>query len=229
MPGTGHKIFPHDLPTPCAPGLWRVVGSLPFPLKRNMFLARLPDDGLLIYSAVALNEAGLAAMERLGRPSVMVVPHPFHIMDAPFYKARYPDLKVVAMPDAQARMGDLKADAMPDQVLPGLGIGFHVVPGLKYAEIALESPVEGGHALLVTDVVGQNEAKTPFLMKILGPPGGAGVARIVRWRQILDRAKVRDFLRERAAAEGLRLLAGCHGGVVTHDCAGWLRLAADSL
>ena len=101
-----HRIFPHSSLEQVAPGLWRVVGTLPFPLKRNMFVYRLGDGTLLLYSVVALDEAGLAALDALGRPSVMVVPHPFHIMDVPFYKARYPDLHVVGQPDAQARLDD---------------------------------------------------------------------------------------------------------------------------
>ncbi len=43
-----HRIFPHGELEPIVPGLWRVVGSLAFPLKRNMFVYRLPDGGLLL-------------------------------------------------------------------------------------------------------------------------------------------------------------------------------------
>jgi hypothetical protein len=224
-----HTLFPHDLPTLVAPGLWRVVGSLAFPLKRNMFVLKLPDGGLLLHSVVAMNDAGLAALEALGRPAIMVVPHPMHVMDAPFYKARYPHLRVVGRADAGARVKGVTFDGTPEQVLPALGIGVHLAAGMKIDEIVLDVPIGDGRGLLFTDLVGQNEGATSFLLKLLGPPGGAGVARIVRFRQIADKGAVRDFLRSRAETPGLRLVAGCHGGVVTHDCAGWLRRAADGL
>lgn len=234
-----HRILPHGLPTECAPGLWRVVGSLPFPLKRNMFIVRLPAGGLLLYSVVAMNDAGFAALEALGRPTVMVVPHPFHVMDAAFYKARYPDIRVVGLPEAGAQLGGVTIDATPEQALPPLGLGFHVAPGLKYPEVVLEVPLdggeggaeggEGGRGLIFTDLVGQNEGKAHFMMRILGAPRGAGVARIVKFRQIADKTLVRSFLRERAETPRLRLVAGCHGGLVTEDCAGWLQRAADGI
>lgn len=177
-----------------------------------------------------MNDAGLAALEALGRPTVMVVPHPFHIMDAPFYKARYPDLRVVGLPDTGARTGALKIDATPAEALPPLGLGFHIPPGMKHQEIVLEVPLpDGGRGLIFTDLVGQSDGRPGLMMKLLGPPGGAGVARIVKFRQVQDKSAVRAFLRERAETPSLRFIAGCHGGVVVEDCAGWLRRAADGL
>ena len=215
-----HTLFPHDLPTLVAPGLWRVVGSLAFPLKRNMFVLKLPDGGLLLHSVVAMNDAGLAALEALGRPAIMVVPHPMHVMDAPFYKARYPHLRVVGRADAGARVKGVSFDGTPEQVLPALGIGVHLAAGMKIDEIVLDVPIGDGRGLLFTDLVGQNEGATSFLLKLLGPPGGAGVARIVRFRQIADKGAVRDFLRSPAETPGLRLWAGLHCGWVTHPCPG---------
>lgn len=231
MAKSPHRIFPHEPPTAVAPGLWRVVGSLPFPLKRNMFVWRQPDGGLLLYSVVAMNDAGLAALEALGRPSTMVVPHPFHVMDAPFYKARYPDLKVVGLPDAGARVEGVSFDATPEQALAPMGIRTHVVPGLKCGELALDLPLgaNAGRGLIFTDAVGQSEPPVALMMRLLGPPGGAGVARIVRWRQVADKAALRGFLRAQAETPDLRLVAGCHGGVVTQDAAAWLRHAATTV
>src|SRR4051812_45930972 len=103
-----------------------------------MFVYRLADGGLLLYSVIAMDDLGLAALEQLGKPTVMVVPHPMHIMDAHFYKRRYPHLRVIGSADAQARIPDLVFDARPEDALPPLGISFHVVPGLKLTELVLE-------------------------------------------------------------------------------------------
>lgn len=231
MAAQPHRIFPHGSLEPIAPGLWRVVGGLPFPLKRNMFVWRMPDGDLLLYSVVALDEAGMTALEALGRPAIMVVPHPFHVMDAPFYAARYPSLRIVGLADAGSRAPGLRIDATPEQALAPLGVRAVAAAGMKYGELCLDLPLaEGaGRAFLCTDLFGRNEGKTALMMKLLGPPGGEGVARIVRWRQIADRAAVRGFLRAQADTPGLRIAAGCHGGVVRDDAAGFLRRAAAGL
>ena len=232
MSAQPHKIFRHGKLTEVAPGLFRVWGSLPFPLSRNMFVYKLPDGGLLLYSVVALDEPGMKALEALGRPAVMVVPHPFHVMDAPFYAARYPDLKIVGMASAQARVpAGVRIDASPADALPPLGVRFHLAAGMKVDELVLELPLAdgAGTALLFTDLVGQSEGKPGLMMKILGPPGGAGVARIVRWRQINDKAAVRGFLLQLAETPGLSTIAGCHGGVVTQGAQAWLKHAATTI
>ncbi len=88
-----------------------------------------------------MNDAGLAALEALGRPAIMVVPHPMHVMDAPFYKARYPHLRVVGRADAGARVKGVTFDGTPEQVLPALGIGVHLAAGMKIDEIVLDVPI----------------------------------------------------------------------------------------
>ncbi len=168
----------------------------------------------------------MAALEALGRPTWMVVPHAMHTMDAPFYAARYPDMKVAAPDAVRARRPDLRVDASPEAALEPLGIGVHAIPGTKYAEVALDLPIEGGHALLFTDLLGRNEGHPGLLLRLLGPPGGEGVARIVKLRQISDKAQVRAFLDRMAETPDLRVVAGCHGGMVTADCGPWLKAAA---
>jgi len=136
------------------PGLWQPTGTLAMPLKRHMTVARLASGELLLHSVVAMDDAGHAALEALGRPAVMVIPHPFHTLDAAFYKERYPNLVVVAAEDTRAKLdGALAIDATPEEALPALQITPHVAPGMRY-EVVLEVPVSGGRALLFTDLLG---------------------------------------------------------------------------
>jgi len=220
-----HRIFPHLHPEELAPGVWRVVGSLAMPLKRNMIVYRLSDGTLLLYSVVAMDDEGLAALEKLGRPSVMVVPHTFHGMDAAFYKARYPDIQVVGPTEVEGRHPQLRFASPSSHRLDG--VTFHSVPGTKCGEVAMELALStGGKALVFTDLVGEKEGKGNLVMKILGPPGGSGVARIVKWRQITDKQKVRGFLEQMAKIPSLELIIGCHGGPVQADCNRWMESAA---
>lgn len=59
-----------------------------------MIIYRLPDGGLLIYSAlihsaIALDEAAMIELESLGKPRIMIVPNCTHRLDADVYKQRY--------------------------------------------------------------------------------------------------------------------------------------------
>lgn len=230
MSAKTHQILPHELPRQITANLWQVRGSLPFPLPRNMTIYRLADGSLLLYSVVAMDDAGMAALEALGRPAVMVVPHPFHVMDAGFYKRRYPGLKVVAPEGARAQLAGVgvTADATPEEALPPLAITPRLVPGFRFAESVLELDTEGGKALVVTDLLVSGAGKG-LMMKLLGPPGGTGVARIVRFRQVTDKAAVRAFLRELADIKDLRLVLLSHGRPITGDCQATLKQAADRL
>src|SRR5689334_21696300 len=73
-----HWRFPHDDIEQLAPNLWTVRGSLPFPLKRHMIVDRLGDGSLLLHSVIAMSDEGMAKLEALGRPAVVIVPHTGH-------------------------------------------------------------------------------------------------------------------------------------------------------
>ena len=229
---SAHKIFPHGMPEPLADGLWQVRGSLPFPLPRYMTVYRMPDGGLLLYSAVAMNEEGLAELEKLGKPTILLVSHTMHVMDAPFYVERYPGIRVIAPSDAEARLPGVKVEGNPDDLLPKLGLRHHVVPGMKISEIVLDLPIEGGRALVFTDLVGAGPAPkglgNKLMMGLLGPPGGSGVARVVKFRHIADKEAVRRFLRELAKPD-LRLIAAAHSPPVRERPAAMLEDAAAKL
>jgi hypothetical protein len=219
-----HRIFPHGSPTSLAPGLWQVTGSLPFPLPRNMTIHRLPDGKLLIYSAVAMNDAGMKELDALGEVGYIVVPHPMHTMDAGFFKERYPNARVIAEPDARKKLTCV-VDATADEALPGLGVRHRIVPGMKYTEVVLDLDIEGGRALVFTDLVGQGGAGS-FLLKLLGPPGDFGVARIVKFRQVADKSAVKGFLEELGRTPDYRLVCSAHGRALEIDCAAKLTEAA---
>lgn len=227
-----HKIFPHGQPEQITPVLWEVSGSLPFPLERKMVIHRLADGTLLLHNVVAMNDEGMKALEALGRPSVMVVPHTMHTMDAPFYAERYPGMKVVTTKGITDKLaGKVKVDASPHEALPSLGIHPHQIPGMKYDEVVLDVPTgdpEGGRALLFTDIVGCGKPKG-LLMRMLGPPNGRGVPRIAKLRQISDKARVAAFLREMAETPRLCVTLGAHSDPVTTDAPGFLRAAADGM
>jgi hypothetical protein len=222
------RIYPYEPPRALAPNLWQVKGSLKLAaIPRNMTVYRLPDGRLILYSVIAMHEEGMRALEALGTPAIMVMPHDRHQMDAPFYKRRYPNLRVLAPDPTQAR--NVPIDAGLEE-LGALGVVAYSLPGTDYHEVVLELAVEGGVALCACELLG-NLTPPPggifgLLVKVFGPPGGGfGVGRVVRWREVVDRKAVRTWLSGLGEREDIRLLLVGHGAPVTEHVQSALRHA----
>jgi hypothetical protein len=224
----GSTILPHGPIEALLPDLWRVVGAAPtpIPMPRSMYIWRMADGRLLLYSVIAMDEEGMHALDTIGRPAVAIVPHPKHTRDVRFYKARYPTLEIVGAADAQAKVPAVRFDAGS---LDRYGATTHVVPGMKITEEVLELPVDGGRALLFTDLVNDPGPHPGLLARLFGPPREGGVARVLKLTQIANVDEVRAFLWKLAALPSVKLVAGCHGDVVRTRCAEWLSHAAAAL
>jgi hypothetical protein len=227
-------IYPYRPLKALAANLWQVEGALSNGLPRNMTVYRLPDGGLLLYSVVAMHEDGMGALERLGRPAIMVMPHDRHAMDAPFYKRRYPDLRVLAPDPHSPRAVPVDGDITE---LGALGIAAYALPGTTYREVVLELPIDdgvaGGVALCGTELL-SSVVSLPglkgVLLRGLGPPGGGfGVARVVKWREVSDRQRVQSWLRSLAERPEVRMVLVGHGSPVMREARTALRHAAAQL
>jgi hypothetical protein len=229
-----HKIFPHKSFQELAPGFWQLEGSLPFPLKRNMTVVKLKSGGLLIYSAIALGDAGFAELEKLGKPEIIVVPQPFHVMDLVFYKQKYPQLKVFG-PKQGEEFNGVRVEGDVVTALNDANVTASLAPGLKNPEVHLKIKVPGGYALCVCDLfAGENCYATGIgagiFQWLLGTSNdGFGIAKIVKWRQIADRAAVKNWVLGLAADPQLRSIVVCHGEPLFTDVAAKLTQVADAL
>jgi hypothetical protein len=230
-----HKILPHGDLEELVPGaVWMVSGHLPFPLKRNMTVVKLGDGTLLLHSVVAMNDDGMARLDALGKPSVVIVPHGGHRMDARFYKARYPEARVVCPIAARVQVEQVvKVDATCEEALPPLGIRLHALAGFKNGELGYELDIPGGRALILCDAAA-NADHPPGLGGVLmatlagGIRGRLGVPRIVRFMLIKDKAVARQDLAKLADIPDLKILTVGHGRPLRDGCAEALREAASS-
>jgi hypothetical protein len=230
-----HRIFPHGRPEPLSDGVWWVKGSLAYPLHRNMIVLRLPTGELLLHSVVALDEAGMKALEALGKPTYAIVPSTAHAMDIGFYKARYPALKVLtpAMYREPIEKKVPLAGTVED-VLPQFGFKLHLVPGSRIPEYIYEWPLRsGGQMLMANDSLGSaNSGHTEKLMgriltRMTGAPGNRlGIARIYRMTMAKDLSALKRFVAGLAEIPDVRLVTVSHGDPVTQDAAAALRTAA---
>jgi hypothetical protein len=217
-------IYTYEPPVQLAPNLWQVKGSLKHPIvPRNMTVYRLRDGRLVLYSVVAMHEDGMRALEALGTPAFMVMPHDRHQMDAPFYRERYPDLRVLAPEPSAPR--NVPVDGALDE-LTALGVTAYPLPGTTYHEAVLELPIETGTALCACELLGNVSGAhglMGLLVRLLGPPGGGfGVSRAVRLREVSDREAVRAWLAGLVARGDIRMLLVGHGAPITGDAHGAL-------
>ena len=76
MKSAAYKLYPHgDLESPIG-GVWMVTGRSAFPLYRRMTVWKLPDGTLLAHSVIAMDDARMAALDALGRLSIILVREP---------------------------------------------------------------------------------------------------------------------------------------------------------
>ena len=235
MDAKPYKILPHGEIETHGPDLWSVSGSLAIPLRRRMVIYRLKDGTLLLHSVIALDEAGMAKLDALGKPSVVIVPHAGHRMDAGFYKRRYPGVRVVCPAGTRAEVEKVVAvDATCEDTLPALGIGLHPQVGWKHGEVVFELPAAGGKALLVSDVLGHRPYAAGLggwvLSRVTGGIGARlGVPRIMKWGFLKDKAAARGSLSALAQIPNVAIVLPAHGEPVVSDCNEALRQAAAAL
>lgn len=224
-------VSPHGPLVPLADRLWQVTGSLPrLPMPRNMAIYRLASGGLLVHSAIALDEPGFAALAALGPVEVVVVPSPFHRLDARAYRERFPTAQFLGPRQAMKKIGEVVAlDGACEDVLPTLGIVAHRPPGTRGLELAYELPVAGGVALVFCDLL-FNLLHLPgfggVVVRLIGSSGFFGTTRIGR-RWLLDDAKVwAAWLAHLGERTDVVVIAVAHGDAVREGCAARLRAAA---
>ena len=218
------KVLPHGPLEALDEGILAVVGQLKMPLMelpRRMTVVRLRDGRLVVWSAISLDEPGMSRLEAEGRPSFLVVPSDHHRLDAAAWKARYPELVVVAPLGAR----DKVAEVVPvDTCVPEFGdpaVRFVAVPGTRDHEAALIVHRPAGTTLVVNDVIAN--IRDPkgiggWLLERMGFAGDeAHVPGPVRLAVVKDRAALRDQLLHWAEIHDLRRIVVAHGDVIESE------------
>ena len=212
------KCCPHGPITPVVDGVWQVQGTLPGgnPLPRTMVIWRLPRGGLCVHSAVNLSEEGMSELEALGTPEILLVPNRFHRMDAAAWKARYPQIQVIA-PKAARRFVDsvVPTEADCETVLPPLGVQAIHAGGLKPLECIYKVGPDSGYALIFTDTLFNVREHLPgfsgFVMRYLtGSTGFFGLTRLARLFGLASAADYKAWLGEQKQA-ALAAIVVAHG------------------
>lgn len=209
-----------------------VVGNLKMPLMelpRRMTVVRTQSGGAVIFSAIALNEPGMAELEAFARPAYLVVPSERHRLDAPGYSKRYPDITVVAPRFGAEKIGEV---VHVDTSTPDFGD-----PTVRYVEIAgdsaLEVDGEDGLTIIVNDLIGDIHGESGlggWLLKVMGfagdDPHVPGPVKLLLGKR---KSEVAQHFRRWAERDDLRRIIVSHGDPIENDPGGALRKLAASL
>lgn len=229
-------VLPHGKLTRLDENLLSVVGELHMPLgnfPRRMTVVRLRDGRLVIYSAMALDEAEMRALEDYGAPSYMIVPGDIHRLDARVWKDRYPAMKVVTPEGSRAKVEEVVAVDASEVDFEDPSVRYVTVPGTDGHEAALVIESYQGATVVVNDLI-WNLADRPgfggWVFRLAGFTGPEPrIPTLIELSGIKDKDALRAQLDAWAALPGLQRLIVSHGEIVTKDPAGVLRALSASL
>ena len=230
------KVRPHGKLTEVDANILTVTGTISMPvgaLPRRMTVVRLRDRRLVIFSAMALNEEQMQALEKFGDPSFLVVPNDHHRLDAKSWKLRYPGIMVIAPAGAASKVQKaVPVDATvvdfddPDVVLID-------VPGTGAHEAALVVNSADGTTLVLNDLVGNIRDAHGLSGWFLRKMGFAGdephIPGPMKRALVNDKALVRDQLMTWAALPSLKRILVSHGAPIEENPGAALRQLAESL
>jgi hypothetical protein len=230
------KVLPHGKLTQIDDGLLTVVGDLHMPLgdfPRRMTVVRLRDGRLVIYSAIALDEPEMQALEDYGVPSFLIVPGDLHRLDAKIWKERYPNLQVIAPEGARHK---IEETVRVDETSVDFGdpnVRFCTVPGTDEHESALLVDTDSGTTLIVNDLIWNMDHRPGFGGWIFRVAGFTAphptIPPLVALRGIKDKSALREQLERWARHHNLNRIIVSHGEIIRQDAQFVLRELAEQL
>jgi hypothetical protein len=193
----------------------------------------LSESRLVIFSAIALDDGEMRALEEYGRPTFLVVPNDHHRLDAKIWKERYPLMQVVAPEGARSKVEET---VHVDTSNPDFGdpnVQFVTVPGTRGHEAALVIRTPNGTTLVLNDLVGNMGHESGFGGWFLRMMGFAGdephIPKPVKLVLIEDKEALRVQLLAWAELEPLKRILVSHGVPIEDHPAQTLRDLARSL
>jgi hypothetical protein len=230
------KVQPHGPLVNVADNIITAEGDVHMPvgtIHRRMTIVRLRDGRLIVWSAVSLDEEQMRSIERFGRPAYLIVPNPYHRMDARAWKERYPDMRVVAPEGAQEKVAEVVPVDATTATFEDPDVNFVTVPGTKGQEAALEIINPNGVTLVLNDIVANIRDVHGFsgwMLKLMGFAGDEPHVPItIRMMLIENKKALAAQLLRWAGIATLRRIIVSHGEIIEDDPRGVLRELAVQL
>jgi hypothetical protein len=229
------KVLPHGKLTAIEDNILTVVGDIPMPvgdMKRRMTVVRLRDRRLVIFSAVALEEEEMRALEDFGNPAFLIVPNDHHRLDSRIWKNRYPAMQVITPQGAREKVEKVVPVDATKADFGDPSVTLVTVPGTGEHEAALEVRRSDGTTLVLNDVVGNMRRTSGFggwLLRMMGFAGDEPHVPIpIKIRMVYDKPALARQLRRWADLPLKRILVS-HGSTIENDPRGALQKLALSL
>jgi hypothetical protein len=233
---TAWNVLEHGPLEQLADNLWRVEGAVPgMSLRRTMTVVRRADGTLLLHSPIALEQPAQQQLEALGTIAVMVVPNAGHRLDAPAYKARYPNVVTFCPRGGRAKIAEVvTVDGTYDDYADDGVVRFENLDGVDAGEGAMIVRSADGVSIVLNDVVMNMDTKKDILgyvfTTLLGSAPGPRVSRLARLVYVKDQPALRRHLERLADTPHLQRLIVSHEKVASGaDAAAALREAATYL
>jgi hypothetical protein len=218
-------VLPHGRLTRLEDNLLCVTGVMQMPpmgdVERRMTLVRLADGRLVVWSAIALDEAEMQELERFGTPSYLIVPGDLHRMDAKVWKDRYPGIWVVAPAAARAKIEEVVPVDATTCDFGDPSLRFFAVPGTGEREAALMIEGESGVTLVLNDLIfdlHNRPGVSGMLFKWIGMTGDEPhIPPVIRMRKVVDKDVLRAQLASWASLSNLKRVIISHGDIIEKD------------
>ena len=216
--------------------LWAVHGDVPgFPtaagFDRRMQIVKLSDGSLVFHNAVPLDEAALAEVRAWGRPSILIVPHHLHAIDAHAFQEKLGLRVFTARPVVEKVRPIVEVDGTLEELPDDPVLRREPLQGTKFGETAFVVQSGSRASLILCDaIMNSRPGKGLFsvVMRLLGFAGAEPrVALGYRLRAVSDKAALKRDLLRLAETPNLVRLVPSHGEIVSQDAAGALRRAAE--
>jgi hypothetical protein len=236
-PFTEWTVLPHGKLERVQDNMLSVTGLLNMPpmgqVTRRMTVVRLADGRLVIYSAIALDEPQMKALEAFGTPAFLVVPGPIHRMDAKIWKDRYPSLRVVTPAGTRDRVQEVVPVDATDVDFGDPAVRFISVPGTGDQEAALMIEGESGTTLILNDLIFDLQNRpgfTGWLFKTIGMTGDEPhIPPPVRMREVKDKPVLAAQFESWSRMATLKRVIISHGDIITKDPGAVLGRIAEEL
>jgi hypothetical protein len=235
-PFTRWTVLPHGKLSRLDDNLLSVTGDIHMPIgdfPRRMTVVRLQTGQLVIYSAIALDEAEMRALEDFGEPRFLIVPNDIHRMDAKIWKDRYRELTVIAPAGVRKKVEEILPVDRTTLDFDDGRVAYVTVPGTEEHEAALVVKTWSGTTLVVNDLIWNLEDRPGFggwLFRVMGFTGDEPrIPTVVELREIKDKNALRTQLEAWARIPDLNRIIVSHGAIVTRDPSGVLANLAQAL
>ena len=230
------KVLPHGQLTEVDDNVWTVTGTIHMPVgafERRMTVVRLRDGGLVVYSAIALDEPQMAKLDSLGRMAWLVVPGDDHRLDAKPWLQRYPTMHVAAPAGAREKALEVVPVESTSPDFGDTNVQWVSVPGTREHEAALVVRGAKGTTIVVNDLIANlrhEHGFTGWMLRLMGFAGDEPhIPGVRRLAMVKDSKALAEQLLEWSEIADLRCVLVSHGEPIVDAPRAELRRLSESL